>query len=70
MCGVGHRPSEIRLVQRAATRKRKTRNRPMVDETGLEGYYDIDFRVPLDPTMNKSGNQAIFFDLLETWKAS
>ncbi len=42
----------------------------MVDETGLEGYYDIDFRVPLDPTMNKSGNQAIFFDLLETWKAS
>jgi uncharacterized protein (TIGR03435 family) len=46
---------------------RKWLDRPMIDHTGLEGFYDVDLRVPCGPDgcTDSSWNNSVFFDALE-----
>ncbi len=47
---------------------RKWLDHPMIDNTGLEGFYDLDLRVPCGPDgcTDSSWNNSLFFNALET----
>ncbi len=52
----------------AALLRAQFEDRPLVDPTGLVGYYDFDLRVPCDPEgcFTKLWSDDVFFSALET----